>query len=854
MTTTVHENLTRDEAAERARLVRVDAYDVALDLTTGDEVFGSTTTVDFTAAPGATTFLDCTAAEVLSVTCNGRELDLDEVVGPTRITLPDLDGETTVVVRATMRYLREGRGMHHFRDPSDDRVYLHTQFEPFDAHQVVACFDQPDLKAPVTFRVTVPQDWVVVSNAPVTRAPEDGAGGEWVFEETPRLSPYVWAVVAGEYASVHDRHGDIDLGLYVRQSLREHLDPDELFEVTRQGFDWFNANFGIAYPFGKYDQLFVPEFSAGAMENPGCVTFSESYVFRGAVTDAQRERRAETILHEMAHMWFGDLVTMRWWDDLWLNESFASFSATLSQSEATRFTDAWVTFLDEMKAWAKYQDQLPSTHPIAADMVDIESVHQNFDGITYAKGASVLRQLVAWVGQDDFLAGVRAYFATHQYDNAELSDFLAALEAASGRDLAAWRDAWLTTTGVATMAVEAPVEDGRFTSFEVVQTTDPDHPTIRPHRLAIGIYDEDDGMLVRTSRVEVDVTGVRTPVDELVGAPAGRLVLVNDDDLTYTKVALDPRSLATAMAGLSTVADPMARTLLWSSAWDMVRDGQLAASRYVDLVIAHVAHEDQIGVLTRLAQRAHGAAARYAAREHAGLLLTRLADQASAELAGTTPGSDRQLAWARQLAATATSPEQLQVVHDLRSGTLAHEGLAIDQDLRWRLTVALAREGAIDEADIERELDRDPSDFGQRQAATARAARPTADAKQAAWTLLMDDPDLGQTMARQVWGGFQQLTQPDLLGDFVDRYFAALDTVWATRSTEWAIEFATGMFPHAAVSASLLGTAVATRDRHDLPGPLRRVLAEQVDTLERTLRAREVDATTTATHGAPADD
>ncbi len=842
MSVAVHENLTRAEARQRAQVVGVVAYDVALDLTLGDEEFGSTTTVTVDVDGPTTTFLDCTAARVHRVVVNGDELPVDEVVSATRIRLADLDATTTIVVEATMRYLHEGRGLHLFRDPSDGRVYLHTQFEPFDAHQVFACFDQPDLKAPFTFRVTAPPDWVVVSNAPVASSPPDGAAGTWEFERTGPLSPYVTAVVAGEYACVRDTSGDIPLGLYIRQSLREHLDDQDLFTVTHQGFGWFNANFGVAYPFGKYDQLFVPEFSAGAMENPGCVTFSESYVFRGPVTDNQYERRAETVLHEMAHMWFGDLVTMRWWDDLWLNESFASFGATLSQVEATRFDNGWVTFLDEMKTWAKLQDQLPSTHPIAADMVDIESVHQNFDGITYAKGASVLRQLVAWVGQDDFLAGVRAYFAAHAWGNAELADFLGALESASGRDLSTWRDAWLTTTGINTMHLDASVgPDNRFTGFTVRQTADPEHPTIRPHRMAIGVYGQRDDVLVRTHRVEVDIADTVVDMPEMVGVEAGRFVLLNDDDLTYTKVALDERSLAAALESLSAISDPMARTLVWSAAWDMVRDGELSTTRWIDLVIAHAPAEDQIGQLTRLCHRATAAAGRYADPSHVAGLMQRLADQAIDELAAAPAGSGHQLAWARQLAATATTASQLAALRTLRDGNGHHRELTIDQDLRWRATIGLARAGAIDPDEIDSEAAADPTDFGARKAAAARAARPEAAAKETAWDLLLGEPAVTHTLARELWTGFQQATQPSLMANWAQPYFDALDQVWERRSTEWAIEFATGMFPHAAATPELVVTAAAVRDRDDLPAPLRRVLAEQVHNLERALRARLAD-------------
>ncbi len=848
MSAAVRENLTRDEARNRATIVSDVAIDVELDLTRGDVHFGATSTITFAATAGGETFLDCTAHEVHDVVLNGTALDLDTVVSPTRIALPGLAADNTLTVVATMAYLHEGRGLHFFRDPSDDRVYLHSQFEPFDAHLVYPCFDQPDLKAPFTLAVEAPAAWVVVSNNPVQDQPEDGAAGRWTFTTTPPLSPYVTVVVAGGYESVHTTHvteaGELPLGLYIRRSLRDYLDDDELFELTRQGFDWFNHNFGIAYPFDKYDQLFVPEFSAGAMENPGAVTFTERYLFRGPVTDNQRERRAETLLHEMAHMWFGDLVTMRWWDDLWLNESFATFAAVLSQVEGTRFTHAWTTFLDAEKAWAKYQDQLPTTHPIAADMVDIESVHQNFDGITYAKGASVLRQLVAYVGQEDFLAGVRAYFVANKWDNAELADFLGALEDASGRDLATWRDAWLSTTGVNTLSVDHDIaDDGTFSRFVVHQSAPEDHPTIRPHRLAIGVYDDDgDGRLVRTHRVELDVDAEAVEVPELVGVDAGRLVLPNDDDLTFAKLALDERTVDAVVADLHRFADPMPRALAWSATWDMLRDAQLSATDYVELVLANIAQEDQIGVLSRLHQRATGAADRYADRSHRDTLATRLADQAMAELDASEPGSEEQLAWLRHLAATATSSAQLDRLRAVLDGSEQVDGLALEADLRWTLVVALARAGRLGLVEIQAELDRDPTDLGDQQATAARAARPDPDAKRQAWDRLLGEEELSHTMARQLWAGMQQLTQPDLVAPYADPYFAALDDVWSTRSTEWAIEFATGMFPHAAASADLLAAAERARDRDDLPGPLRRVLVEQVDVLERTLAARAADA------------
>jgi aminopeptidase N len=857
----VRENLTRQEAQERAALLEVQRTRVHLDLDQGAETFHAVSEVTFHVREAGSTFVDCTAQLVERVVLDGQELDPERLVEPTRIRLVDLaPGEHHLLVASTMVYQHEGKGLHRFVDPSDDRVYLHSQFEPFDAHLVYACFDQPDLKTTFELTVDAPAEWVVVSNAPALLQPDAGEAGRWAFAATPRISPYITAVVGGSYTSVHDRYvredgSGIDLGIYVRRSLAEHLDADEIVEVTRQGFAFFERVFGQRYPFGdKYDQLFVPEFSAGAMENPGAVTFTETYVFRSKVTDAIRERRAETILHEMAHMWFGDLVTMRWWDDLWLNESFATFMSVLAQAESTRWVNAWVTFLDAEKAWAKMQDQLPSTHPVADEMPDVESVHQNFDGITYAKGASVLRQLVAWVGQDEFLAGLRDYFDRHAWGNTDLADFLAALERASGRDLAAWRDEWLLTTGVNRIRPELEIaEDGTYRRVELIQDApEPSwagvtgvtvhRPVLRRHRLAVGVYRRTEAGLVRDQRVELDVTGERTPVDELVGTPAGDVVLVNDEDLTYAKVELDAATTEVVTRELDTFVEPLPRALVWSATWDMVRDGQLPARRFVDLVLSNVAAESEVGVLQRLLLRAAGAAERYADPAHRVELLARIARHAREVLADAAPGSDHQLAWVRHWASCARADaDQLADVARLLAEELTIEGVELDTDLRWHLVTCLARAGAVGDERIDEELARDDTDLGRRQAATARAAQPTAAAKEAAWRRLLEDTTLSHTVSRQLWNGFLQLDQEDVLAPYVEGYFDALDEVWAARSLDWAIEFSSGTFPHHAAGPDLLARVDQHLERDGLPKPLRRVLLEQRDTLVRTIDARACD-------------
>ncbi len=596
-------NLTRDEARDRARLISVESYQVELDLTGSDTTFGSITTARFGCIePGAATFIELTAPSVTEITLNGRQLGPDAFDGD-RITLPDLAGRNELRVVAQCAYSRTGEGLHRFADPADKSIYLYTDFETFDAHRVYACFDQPDLKASFEFTVTGQDDWKIISNmAPdVVAEPTAPGATRWHFPASPVMSTYITAIAAGPYYEVTASHDRIPLGVYCRQSLASYLDPDEIFEITRQGFDYFHAAFGVRYPFGKYDQLFVPEYKAGAMENAGCVTFLEDYIFRSRVTDSDRENRAQTILHEMAHMWFGDLVTMRWWDDLWLNESFATWCEMVSSTEATRWTSGWTSFAQVFKAWAYRQDQLPSTHPIAADIPDIEAVEVNFDGITYAKGAAVLKQLVAYVGRDNFLAGVRDYFGKHAWGNATLADLLGSLEQASGRDLASWSKSWLETAGVNTLRPYFETDgDGRFTAFQVLQDAPADHPELRPHRLAIGLYDRTEAGITRRRRVELDVAGAATEVPELVGDRQPDLVLVNDDDLSYAKVRLDGRSLQTVVSAISQIQDPLAAALCWASAWDMTRDAEMRTRDFVALVKAGVPALQQMPVLERV--------------------------------------------------------------------------------------------------------------------------------------------------------------------------------------------------------------------------------------------------------------
>ncbi|WP_328326578.1 MULTISPECIES: aminopeptidase N [unclassified Streptomyces] len=849
-------NLTREEARQRASLLTVDSYAIDLDLSGAQEggTYRSVTTVRFRSAEaGAETFIDLIAPTVHEAVLNGTPLDPDAVFKDSRIALSGLlAGENELRVVADCAYTNTGEGLHRFVDPVDDQAYLYTQFEVADARRVFPNFEQPDLKATFQFTVKAPEGWTVISNSP-TPEPRDHV---WEFEATPRISTYITALIVGPYHSVHSSYEkdgvSVPLGIYCRPSLAEFLDSDAIFDVTRQGFDWFQEKFDYAYPFAKYDQLFVPEFNAGAMENAGAVTIRDQYVFRSKVTDAAYETRAETILHELAHMWFGDLVTMEWWNDLWLNESFATYTSIACQAYAdgSQWPQSWTTFANSMKTWAYRQDQLPSTHPIMADITDLDDVLVNFDGITYAKGASVLKQLVAYVGVDEFFRGVQAYFKEHAFGNTRLSDLLGALEKTSGRDLKAWSTAWLETAGINILRPEIEVDGaGHITSFAVRQEA-PElpagakgEPTLRPHRIAIGCYDlDEDGKLVRTNRIELDVEGERTEVPFPQDTPRPAVILLNDDDLSYAKVRLDEESLRVVTEHLGDFAESLPRALSWASAWDMTRDGELATRDYLALVLSGISKESDIGVVQSLHRQVKLALDLYAdpAWREAGL--SQWTEATLAHLRAADAGSDHQLAWARAFAATARTPLQLDLLNSLLEGEETVEGLAVDTELRWAFVHRLAAVGRFDEEEIAGELQRDKTSAGERHAASARAARPTEAAKAEAWASVVESDQLPNAVQEAVIGGFVQTDQREVLAPYTEKYFAAVKDVWESRSHEMAQQVAVGLYPALQVSQETLDATDAWLESAGPNAALRRLVSESRSGVERALRAQAADA------------
>lgn len=844
------ENLTRIEAQQRAAIIDVNSYEIHLDLTSDEKTFDAITKVKFSAKQaGASTFIDAITHSVSKVVLNGTELDAAKVSDGIRIQLDNLAPENELVVEAKANYMNTGEGLHRFVDPVDNEVYLYTQFEVPDSRRVFAVFEQPDLKATFQFNITAPSNWKVVSNQ-TSPAPKqlDDKRSVWNFAETPRISSYITALIAGPYVETRSELTSSDgrvipLGVFCRASLAEFMDSDYVFDKTREGFKFYEKAFGVAYPFEKYDQLFVPEFNAGAMENAGAVTFTETYVFRSKVTDAIRERRVVTILHELAHMWFGDLVTMKWWNDLWLNESFAEYASTLATAEATEWKGAWTTFAALEKSWAYRQDQLPSTHPIVAEIRDLEDVQVNFDGITYAKGASVLKQLVAWVGQEKFLAGVGEYFKKHAYSNTELSDLLVELEKTSGRELKSWSKLWLETAGVNTLRPEIKDQDGKITSFAVLQTAIAEHPTIRPHRMAIGFYNLVNGKLQRVLRHELDVAGARTEIAEFIGQERPDLILLNDDDLAYTKIRLDEKSWSTALTHLASFENSLARTLIWGAAWDATRDAEASPRDFIKLVLGNIATETESTTMLTLLRQLLTTANFYVAEEHrkqtiesvgAGLL----------ELArNAEPGSDAQLQFTKFFAQFATGDAQLSALQNLLDGTEKLKGLTIDADLRWDLLSGLAAAGEIGAKEIDAALAKDNTANGQKAAAGARAAIPTAEGKAAAWQLLTKTHELSNVLVDAASLGFVRVPDSKLLQPYVDKYFESAVQIWNDYTFKIAEYLMENLYPLPLANQELADKTAAWIERDEIKAipALRRILVENLANVERAIKAQQRD-------------
>ncbi len=840
-------NLTRVEAAERSAHLAIDTYRIHLDVSTGREHFIAETTVTFTCTtPGYSTFIDVVASRIISATLNGAAVDVTNFDGES-LFLSGLAAKNELIVNAEMPYSKVGEGLQLSVDPVDDEAYLYSMGETAHIRKMYPCFDQPDLKAIYALTVTAPSHWEVISNSPVASTEVNGDKKVVTFDPTPRISTYITAMIAGPYAHVHDEYRGkkvVPLGMYARKSLAEFMDPDDVFLITKQGFAYFEEVFGIEYPFEKYDQIAVVDYNWGAMENSGCVTFLEELlVFRSKVTDRMFESRAHVILHEMAHMWFGNLVTMQWWNDLWLNESFAEWSSALALSECTRFKESWTGFNIDSKNWAYDQDQLVTTHPIITDPADIETAAANFDGISYAKGASVLAQLVHYCGREKFLEGLRNYFKKHAWGNTTLDDLLNALTESSGRDLTSWVDTWLRTAGVNTIRPEITLDGNNYASVKILQeapTVPAGSRELRPHRLSVGIFDIKDDRVVRRSSTEMDVAGASTEVTSLTGVAAADLLLINDHDLSYGKWRLDARSIETLKSHLGKIDDSLARAICWSAAWDMTRDAEISTTEWIDIALAGLDGETHISSVTGAGARISMTIEDYASPAHRPALKSRAADSIYALLLKEKAGSDKQLQLAKAYASLASTPEQIAKLQAIFGGSIA--GLLLDTDLRWALGTALAGVGSFGESDLRKLLEADNTIPGNAAFQRALAAIPTLEAKQAAWADIYK-VETGTQVRQAKMGGFQRASQRDLLSHFVDPYFDSLLTTWDQHGFEMGGSIVEEMFPHHIVTNEVLAKTDAWLAAHkDAPAAMIRFLNENRDHLARALRAQAKDA------------
>ena len=832
--------LTQTEAVERAALVSNTAYELALDLAAGSPDYRGDCTITFDhAAPSLGTFLDFTTAEVLSLEINGVEAE--PLLENNRLLLDGAMLAPRNVVRVAYRneYDHIGAGLHQFTDPEDGAEYLYTHFEPYDAHRLLPCFDQPDLKASLRLEATAPAEWQVVANYPAESSEPQGDGRtRHSFAETPRISTYLLALVAGPYVRFDDQWEDVALGVLCRGSIAPHFDADEFFEVTRQGLRFFSDFFDFRYPFDKYDQVFVPEFNMGAMENVGCITFSERMIFRDPPTEIQRLNRAEVVLHEMAHMWFGDLVTMQWWNDLWLNESFATYMAYLAMEQATRWSDsAWSAFHSRMKAWAYQQDQLPTTHPIAGDVPDTDATFLNFDGITYGKGAAVLKQLVAAIGRDGFRDGMRDYFRTHAWGNTTLADFIAALERGSGRDLQEWSEAWLETESLNTLAPDWSAAQGEVNSFTIRQTAPADHPRLRPHRTEIAIYDAGDEGPVLRDAVPVDLDSAETVIENLIGASAPAAVFPNHGDHAFAKIALDLRSLAFVREQIDRFQTPFERLLFWHTLWDMVRDQHFAAGQFVSLAADKLAGEHTLEIMQNVAGNALYAVGRYIPDQYRLQHANQIFDLAWNGLSAAD-SQDFRIVWARVLIGAAQDPEHVgRLVAALNDGL---HGFEFDQDMRWSLVtkaVAYDLPGAFDL--LEPEIARDPSDRGTRAAETVRVTRADAEVKAEAWRGFREDEEASLHILSSRMHGFWWKPQEALLAPYINRFFDEVRDVFAERDKEFATRFFGALYPGHIVTDDLMQRSRALLDSLGADDVLLgRPLREALDELERARACR----------------
>jgi aminopeptidase N len=866
--------LTKEEAANRFKQIAHVTYGLWFGLEGEHPDYEGRAVVNFDLKPkakehGKSLFVDFSNGTIRSIVLNGttlQDIDSHDRYDGNRIhfRLSELQpGPNRVEIAFMHNYSHNGHGLHRFKDPVDHAVYLYSDLEPFFAHNIFPCFDQPDLKAAFELTVETPPKWQVVSNTLEREVSNVDGRKSWAFPPTPLLSPYVFALIAGEYTQWKADAEGIPMRLFARKSLRKYVDFKEWFDITRKGLNFYTVQFGYPYPYSKYDQILVPEFDEGAMENAGAVTLTERYVYRTRVTRQARERRADTILHEMAHMWFGDLVTMKWWNGLWLNESFATFMSTWNLSDTTPISGmnkntAWEEFFAGDKQWAYWQDQLVTTHPIDLPVPNTDHAFSNFDGITYGKGASVIKQLRYYLGEDDFREGIQRYFQRYALRNTTLAEFIQMLSEASGKNLIPWQEAWLTTSGVNTVKADWACDaEGKISKMTLIQAKDEASQILRPHRTELGLYSfpkKGSGKLQLKESIPVIYSQAETPVPSAIGKACPDLVYPNTNDYDYVKVELDPASLRQAASHLSHVDSTLTRQMLWHSLWEMVVDGKLAPKSYLRVALKNLPSEKDNLVLDRLIKSIvnvkldRESIAGFMSDQERKQYLPEFEALSLKELKSSAPGTDSQLLWLRAFLESASTPSALTYVRGLLSGKTKISGLKIDQEVRWALVSTLARNGASDaEALINKEYAADPTDMGKKAFLAAQVQIPDLKHKSEWMNKIIAAAPTGAAEGlsgmdlRTLMSYFTVLGQERLNEGFVDRYFTELQKVAKSPDEEFVDHYTAGFYPKIC-SQKVIDLTTEALKSNDLPAYAIKNLKVNRQEQERCLRARQTKA------------
>ena len=868
-------SLSRESALTRSKQVHHISYELEFDLTHGKEQFTGSSVIRFDLKPKAkdtqkNLLIDFEGGSISQLTINHQPVAADRIETyfdghHLDIPLAELKAsDNEIEVHFSHPYSHEGQGLHRFTDPEDQNVYLFSDFEPYHAHLMFPCFDQPDLKAQYNLQVKAPQSWQVISNTLQLQVQKNGDHQVWKFKKTPAISTYVFALHAGPYATWSRDASGIPLRLFARKSLAKYVDHSEWLTITEQGLDYFSIQFGMPYPFQKYDQIIVPEFNAGAMENVAAVTFSENFIYRTAVTENRRRSRADTILHEMAHMWFGDLVTMKWWNGLWLNESFASYMSTKAVDSATDFKGAWPAFFTGMKQWAYWEDQLITSHPIEVPIPSTEHADSIFDGITYGKGAATLKQLNYYIGDDDFREGLQRYFLKYAYKNTSINDFFEIQQEASGLDLMRWQKLWLQTPGVNTLRAQwsceqdPETEESIIKDFSLLQGGSPQTP-LRPHRTTVGLYylssnkkkhHPTSPILEPKISLDTHYSEASHYVDEAKGKPCPDLVFPNLNDHDYVKVELDPISIKTVLNSIDQITDPLTRQMIWQSLWEMVIDGQLSAADLAQTLLKYIPKEKDTLILSNQLRRLSDPSIRapsllkYIPEPDSLLFRAEIEKLALHEFKAAAPGSDHQLIWFQTFLNNSAQEESIRYLLDLLHGKIKLSKFKIDTERRWRILEALARQGVagIEEL-IEKELKADPTDMGQKAAISAEVQIPRQEIKEKWIKELSQFPNPNYSFAklRVASSQFRVLNQPTSIYPSEDLFFSTLEKLLEIKTVEsdqYAAMFARGLYPATCDQKTTEKTARFLRKHSSLSPLVAKTLKVYQQEEERCIRAR----------------